>query len=196
MQSRTRRRVLPHLPALIGWRHRSTLNPYKGDTVPQTRTHPHLAKDMSSRLRRLMCADNCEKLADLMEAMPKRRHEQSTFGLCVVDKGKEANVCGTTACALGWAVLTHLIPGLQYKMHQFSTYQLRNGVAVDVVEYSYVPLLNGVETSWGLAGEYCFGEAAWHRVFSRGRGSRATVIRRLRAIAVAYRNGENAGGVA
>lgn len=110
---------------------------------------------------------NCLKLADVLEAIPEDRFDMAEWG--------RESECGTTACALGWAVLSNAFPGL-------SAIRLRcygGGICL-------APAIDAVETSWGNAGRRYFGYDVWENVFLGGAAKREEVIEQLRHYGTTY----------
>lgn len=129
--------------------------------------------------RSVFLADNCEKLADLLEHhIPRKLHDQETWAERVGDDGKP--MCGTSACALGWAVMMHIIPGLQ---HRIETYRDAHRVHHDVI-----PTINGQESSWPGAGGLFFGDEAFNEVFFNTEAPLSEVVLGLRAEATRLRH--------
>lgn len=157
-------------------------DPLNGALVPQT-TAPldlidYMKGDTDRRLE--FMASNCEKLADLMERVPKQNHNQDTFieGDGQFPDNKNQHACGTVACGLGWAALSHVIPGLQYKFDN----PLKPSFD------SVTPTVNGEEASWGEAGYMFFGEDAFEETFMETSLSKEQLIENLREHACIYRS--------
>lgn len=136
-------------------------DPLKGARVPITYAPvTKLIGDDTDDGRAEFLADNLRKLADFMEGLPPRQWDQCDFGTA-----GEQHVCQTTACALGWAAMTHIIPGLQY---EFRDPQHPHGSDV-------YPLVNGEKATWDAAGKAFFGEAAWDQTFSTGQAGNGDI---------------------
>lgn len=126
-------------------------------------------------------AGNCDKLADFMEALQPQRHAQGYWNVQNTSQAKR-NECGTAACALGWATLSQIIPGLQYTIDMEA---LKNDWT-DLAQ-PFEPTINGVKSHYGAAGVAFFGWPVQYEVFNRGHLSKAEVINRLRERAEEYR---------
>lgn len=88
-------------------------------------------------------AANCHRLADFLDTVPENQFYMGTY-----THGPD---CGTTACAMGWAVLSGVIPGLSWARHEGIDYRF--------------PVLNGKESDFIRAGEALFGEQVTTNVF-------------------------------
>lgn len=125
--------------------------------VPVTFVDPTLLETGNNMRRALFCARNCDALATLLERVPDERHNQRVF--------TTKHGCRTVACAMGWAALSHVIPGLQY------THYLHN---------HYVPTINGKRTDWLLAAAAFFGDYVTDMVFMNTTADKIDTIDSLR----------------
>jgi hypothetical protein len=84
-------------------------------------------------------AKNCLKLARILETqVPAKQFDMLFYG--------RRHACSTHGCALGWAAMSNLFPGLQYTLR--------------VIHDQYiVPVINGKVSFWEDAGVQFFGEA-------------------------------------
>ena len=113
-------------------------------------------------------------LADKIESLPPRFHKQNSW----VESPRN-NECGTTGCALGIAALSHIIPGLQFKIRSSSSFSKY---------FRVVPTANGKnmrdpDMPWNEAGKRFFGTTVTNRIFLQPDLSRANVIAKLRSYA-------------
>lgn len=131
---------------------------------------------LGTKARRLWQADNCDTLADFMDALPNEKHKQEVF--CQVSSETE---CGTAGCAMGWAAMSGLFDGLQYGVERDS-----RGQPLSLT----FPVVNGARGhNWLGAGDMFFGEwASRHRVFARSVLSKNEVVLRLRQCANTLRS--------
>lgn len=116
--------------------------------------------------------DNHKKLLKIMKDVTDAQHRQ---GVWAVDE--PANVCGTAACALGWAVLSGDFDGLRYCYYDGEYYPVVNGGYV--THNAVYPLDNGVP-DYTRVGEAYFGLHTTRYVFHNARLSKETVVLRLR----------------
>lgn len=133
--------------------------------VPVTFADPRLVSPLRYTFsthseRRQFYARNARLLADKLETLPPGLHNQKSWTTCA------SNECGTTACALGWAALSHAVPGLQYMY--------------DGSPGNYSPTVNGLPHTWESAGELFFGETIANDVFYDTGASLDEVITKLR----------------
>lgn len=135
------------------------LDPFAGDRVPVTYAHRDLldARDDDPRRQRFL-ARNMRKLAKLMRRLPKERHDQGSFA-----NSDGQHACKTTACALGWAAMTHLIPGLQYDFDQTDVWGDEGEKETNMRFVQ--PMMNGKKVDWDTAGAVFFGDEALHDIF-------------------------------
>lgn len=108
--------------------------------------------------RLLFLSENCRKLADFLCTVPDSDHNQHSW---VYES--EHSTCGTVGCAMGWAALSHVIPGLQY---------LKQGGA-------YRPAINGKASDWVRAPISFFGTRAMEKIFQDIFAGRIKTINRL-----------------
>lgn len=123
---------------------------------------------------------NHEKLIKIMERLPPEKHVQSTWGMIKKDSHDQPDICGTTACALGWAAISKEIEGLDTELF-FST------SSEDVVG-AYMPTINGRLSHWRQAGEHFFGPYTHGTIFISPRGSRDEVVKKLKQRLEALKN--------
>lgn len=133
--------------------------------VPVTFADPALLNGTAPAAEvRAFHARNCLALAERLAALPDALFNQGSWS------SPARNECGTTACALGWAALSHVIPGLQYLPDESCS------------GAQHAPTANGLKQSWYRAGRMFFGDRATDELFSRPNGSRAAAIAKLRHI--------------
>lgn len=114
-------------------------------------------------------------LADKIETLPAKKHNQSSW-----TRVPKNNPCGTTGCALGIAVMSHIIPGLQFKIEDFGH-----------SKYLQIqPTINGESTNdegwshdWYEVGIHFFGDTVYKQIFKELYASKAKTIERLRRYA-------------
>lgn len=140
------------------------LTPFTFATIPTK-----LGREMN-----LFHARNCEKLARIMERLPREKHDQGE--LCNVDV---QTGCGTSGCALGWAAMSGKFPGLQY------------GLSRDALGkptgYAF-PVINARRNIWDTAGSSFFGRKATNEIFASPILTRGTIVQRLKAEAKRLRS--------
>lgn len=95
---------------------------------------PKLLQPSDSAARRRFLITNHNKLIRRMRKLSHGQHLQSTF----IEPVDENSRCGTSACALGWAVIGGDIPGLQYV--QF-TYESKE--EYEQKQVAMLPIVNG-----------------------------------------------------
>lgn len=137
-------------------------------------------------------AENCDKLANILEAVPPRQFDMGDW------VEPKANGCGTRACALGWAALSGQFEGLAWGFRKDTpegpewatdwkqVAQFRKDVNRDYHCYaSEVAILNGKETYWDTVGEKLFGGGAL-TIFTLDTSARSQkqVVKALREEAV------------
>ena len=110
--------------------------------------------------------EHARLLADKIEQVPASRHYQAMWTSCTESE------CKTTGCALGIAVLSHLLPGLQFRYGRTHTRR----PTID-------PTIDGVRTDWETAGIEYFGSYVFRWIFEHPHLSREQVISRLRTYA-------------
>ena len=144
---------------------------FKNLSTEYTYADPKLLdRSTITREHMLFYADNCERLADYMERLPREEHNQARY----------ANPCGTPACALGWAAFSNLFEGLQFGVKP-------NKADPSGYPIALLPVINGGRFNWDDAGRYFFGRAAETRVFDNLSLSKGEVVARLRGVAAVYR---------
>jgi hypothetical protein len=121
--------------------------------VPHTYANEKLINPNNDSWERLQfLSNNCVALAQLLEErVPAGAHDQGTWA------SPSNNSCGTTGCALGWAAMSHLVPGLQYDYLDW-------GPAGNVAFLR--PKVNGKLVDWPDAGKRFFGRRAFNNVFT------------------------------
>ncbi len=113
-------------------------------------------------------ASNCEKLADFLEGIPESNHCQRAWFA-----DTHLGDCRTVGCALGWAVMSGIFPGLQYAQPDPLT---------------IVPIVNAKARSFDFdIGEDFFGLAVYERVFLRTRLDKEETVHALRKLAKDHR---------
>lgn len=137
---------------------------------------------------------NCKALADYLETVPDKNFDMDTW-LQVKNSS-----CGTVGCALGWAALGNIIPGLQWgvkrEAYDPKTGSIRvtwaktlrtankwlSGKSPSGAHVCDVPIMEGKECDWDDAGATFFGEATCHGIFYNTQLSKAEAIARLRKV--------------
>ena len=109
--------------------------------------------------------ENARLLADKLETVDPRQHDQVTWGRISTD-----HPCGTTGCALAIAAMSHIIPGLQYCV-------TGHGEILPVINGKPEPLY------WAHVGEMFFGKEVTVSIFLGTNLSKHEVIKRLRYFA-------------
>lgn len=145
-----------------------------------------LDPDNESWQRYQFLSNNCAKLAAFLEGVPDEDHDQNSFveihipiskdEFAKLDAPQVFKSCGTTACAMGWAALSHIIPGLQYVIQDDSAIYAQT----DTAELDYNPTINGAEADWDDAADAFFGEHARETIFHQY-GTKAHTIKLLYA---------------
>lgn len=147
-------------------------DPLKGATVPITKA-PHGTLGLrNTPKRRAFLAANCDALADLLKRLPDENHDQGSFGFT------SDHPCGTVACGMGWAALSHAFPGLQYR------FETPDEPTFDGIR----PIVNGKNVAWYEAGSKYFGAETFHYTFMDTSLSKAQLINRLIKHANDYRS--------
>lgn len=141
-------------------------------------------------------AANCIKLANYLEAKPESSHDQGSWA----EPNSEAP-CGTRACALGWAALANLLPGLQYVIRardEVTQEEVFLSAYLDKEEkeehklycQSYFPTVNGqVMEDWESVGLMYFGRFVRDNVFLDTDRDKDGTVAALRYCAKMYKNG-------
>jgi hypothetical protein len=128
----------------------------------------------------------CDLLADYLEDKPDEAHQQNIWAV----PNKKAP-CGTTACAMGWAAISGIFPGLNY------TIKAIQGNTYDHVYLSAFPsretlrhynlsspelacVLDGEVVDFDDAGTEVFGSCVTEHIFGNPDGTRLEVIEKLR----------------
>ena len=106
--------------------------------------------------------ENHKKLIKILEGVKQKNHNQRTWALTEDEKNP---ACTTTACALGWAVLSNEFEGLQ---------SATSG-------RSWAPVIEGKINGWDVAGRIYFGDDTYRQVFILNQGSLAKTIELLQA---------------
>jgi hypothetical protein len=136
--------------------------------APYTYVDENLLEMADTRKRRNFVARNCEKLADFLEnEITDNMHAQETWYAL-----NGTSQCGTTGCALGWAAMSGLFPGMDYAMPS----------AREVV-----PIINGEIKHFDDFGAQFFGDGAYGQVFYDTDMNRQETVQALRDLAANHR---------
>lgn len=140
-------------------------------------------------------ASNCIKLANFLAAKPNSAHNQSSWA-----ERNDKAPCGTRACALGWAALSDILPGLQYVI---IGYKDPSGERVYLSDYlkelekeeqgfynmAFYPAVNGnVNYSWEQVGKMYFGSFVLDTIFLNTSRNKKNTIAALRYCAKKYKS--------
>lgn len=137
------------------------------NTVPVTYAPEHLLDTNNHSAERYQwLSNNCVKLADFLCTIPNNVHNQRMW-----TSRNEHHACGMRACAMGWATLSHIIPGLQYFHPNPNTLSAIVGL-MNVA-------INGKLSQWYIAASSFFGEHALQRVFMNTKRGRVATINAL-----------------
>ena len=124
-------------------------------------------------------AERLLQLANILDKVPRKAYDHSSY----------KNDCGTTACALGWAVDSGEFKGLNLKFKKESTDDY-------LLVVTRIPKYSGLSFSEDDEADRYFGEGIYHQVFTgyaflqstyRGidiKTTPKTVAKRLRKIAL------------
>ncbi len=118
-------------------------------------------------------ANNAAKLADYLETVPDENHDQETWTTGPVE-GLKQHACGTSACALGWAVVSGEFEELSYRPAGHNETNIPDFISPKVV---------GMDASWWMAGHKVFGDIILSEVFEDLHASKQETIDRLRECA-------------
>jgi hypothetical protein len=135
--------------------------------------------------------ENAAKLADFLENDIPVGANHDNYNWVI---GLKENLCGTSACALGWAALSNRFPGLQLGMSSPLTKEKTavksansSGYRLKIMDnWERVPhsvLVNGKVSSWEIAGTSFFGEQVYGKVFCVSGLSTELVVAKLRSFA-------------
>lgn len=128
-----------------------------------------------------MYANNCDKLANLLELIPDEQHDQANW----IVKAPE---CGTVCCAMGWAAQSRQFEGLKPCNAVGKCERTVKNFGRISVKFSIGVTLNGQRMDFENAGAMLFGREVVRDVFMRIDASKKKTIKYLREYAEQYCN--------
>lgn len=135
---------------------------------------------MSLREEYKKWSNNCFKLAELLRNLPKRAHNQSSWTNVNSD-----HICGTSACAMGWAVLSEQFEGLSYAKLELD-HETKQHLGIEDTFASRTVFLNGRATDYENAAAALFGRGTLNSVFMNLEASRDKTVAGLETMAQYY----------
>lgn len=177
-------------------------NRFKAPRLPRGVTAADLISENPSAALIDWRKGNLRVLADFMEALPREKHDQSTF--CGIGGQKSNGFCGTQTCALGWFISGGLSPHLGWTYFEKNYQQaLKNARAMretskgelDLDDLAVIPVINntavirngearnGMNYSYRYVAYVFFGQSAWGNVFSEAYLPKDEVVAELRRLA-------------